>query len=369
MEQPYDGQWTGALEVIAAGAEQAEHDCRLSDATFAALQSTGVLCTKLPKELGGADASLRMIFDQLETVARVDGSTAWVGSTMGTSSAWPAAHLPDDGVAEILGDGDEWPQFAGTFVTSGDARPEPGGFRVSGRWGFASGIHHADWLVAGCNRSDGGGQVWCVLPIGAVMVIDTWDTIGLRGTGSCDYVVSDVFVPAARTFDGLVPPPRRGGRIHRLPILAFLTPDHTAVTLGNARRTLDCLAALAAGQRLGSASALGARGAVRRDLGRADASLRAARALVHEVLETLDACDEVDPALVVEARAVATFAAEVSVTAATVAYRYAGAHAVLRSSALGRAYRDTMTSSQHIYVTDESYEQRADELLKDLKEQ
>src|SRR5204863_5968310 len=96
---------------------------------------------------------------------------------------------------------------------------------------------------------------------------------------------------------------------------------------------------------------------------RADVGLRGARALVHDVLAQLDSTDEVDASTVVEARAAATHAAEVAVNVATTANRYGGAHAVHRSSALGRAYRDTMTSSQHVYVSDEVFEQRADTLL------
>src|SRR5439155_7310628 len=101
----------------------------------------------------------------------------------------------------------------------------------------------------------------------------------------------------------------------------------------------------------------------RRDVGRADISLRGARALIQAVLAQLDSTDDVNASMVVDARAAAAYAAEVAVNVATVAYRYGGAHAVHRSSALGRAYRDTMTSSQHVYVSDEVFEQRADALL------
>ena len=357
------GAWGDALAVIAACAEEAERACRLPAASFEALRSTGLLTAKLPRQLGGPGISLGAIFDQLEAIAVVDGSAAWNGSTMSTSAAWPASRLPDEGISELVGEGGVWPAFAGTFVMSGQARPVPGGFRVSGRWGFASGIRHADWVVAGCVRSDGEGNAWCVLPVTDVVIHDTWDTIGLRGTGSCDYTVNDVFVPCSRAFFDLSAAPRRGEKIHRLPILAFLTPDHTAVTLGNARRSLDCLIAQARKQRVGSASPMRDRGAFRRDIGRADARLRAARTLVRDVLDGLDASESVTQSMVEDARAVAAYAAEAAVDVATMAYRYAGAHAVLRSSELGRAYRDTMTSSQHIYVTDEAFEQRAAALL------
>src|SRR5205085_5878076 len=141
----------------------------------------------------------------------------------------------------------------------------------------------------------------------------------------------DVFVPCSRAFHDLAGPPLRGGRIHRLPILAFLTPDHTAITLGSARRALKGIVALAQKQRVGSSSPLRDRGAFRRDVGRADISLRGARVLVLDVLSRLDTTDDIDASTVVEARAAATYAAEVAVDVATVAYRYGGAHAVHRT--------------------------------------
>jgi alkylation response protein AidB-like acyl-CoA dehydrogenase len=305
------GLSTGALAVIAAGAEEADRTGLFSAVSFEALRSTGLLEAKLPTELGGPGSCLLELFDLLEAVAQFDGSAAWNGSTMGTSAAWPASHLPDEGVDEVLDGRSQWPLFAGTFVTSGQARPERGGFHVSGRWGFASGIRHAEWLVAGCLRTDDRSAVYCVLPVHEVTIHDTWDTIGLRATGSCDYTVDDVFVPCQRTFCDLGPPARRGGHLNQLPILAFLTPDHTAITLGNARRALDCVLAEAREkQRLGSASALANRGAFQRDIGRADTALRAARSLVREKLSTLDACDTVTAATVIDARTVATYAAD-----------------------------------------------------------
>src|SRR2546430_16098748 len=117
---------------MAAGAEEAEHATRLPAATFDALRSTGLLTAKLPREVGGRDASLVDLYEQMETIARVDGSAAWNGSTMSTSAAWPAARLPDDGVREVLGERSEWPLVAGTFVAFGGGEAET---RGRPRWG------------------------------------------------------------------------------------------------------------------------------------------------------------------------------------------------------------------------------------------
>jgi alkylation response protein AidB-like acyl-CoA dehydrogenase len=353
---------------LAAHAAEADAQRRLPSPVFDALEHNGLLAFRLPAELGGpGDVRLVELFDTIEALARIDGSAAWITAFMGTAAAYPAARLPDAGVADVLaGQDGHWPAFAGTFPPTGAATPADGGYRVRGRWGFASGIHHARWVVAGCvvPRPDAVNELlWCVLPIHDVTVEDTWFAIGLRGTGSCDYVVDDVFVPTHRTFR-LATPPERGEALHRLPIHAFLTPDHTAVTLGSARRTVDALAEHVHGKvRVGSAVAVADRGAFRRDLGRMDARLRAARSFVREVLERIDHADDVSAELLLDARIAATHAAEVAVDVVTAAYRAGGAHTVVESGPLSRAFRDTMTSTQHVHVTDEVYEQRAELML------
>jgi alkylation response protein AidB-like acyl-CoA dehydrogenase len=149
-----------------------------------------------------------------------------------------------------------------------------------------------------------------------------------------------------------------------MPIQAYLTPDHTGVTLGCARRALDECAVHAKGkQRLGSTQPLDARGAFVRDLGRAHTRLASAATHVRALLASIDATGTVDPSLFLDARCAATHAAEVAVDVATFAYRNGGAHAVSASSPLGRAYRDALTSSQHAHVLDDVYEWRGAALL------
>ncbi len=323
----------------------------------------GYFAGKLPHEVGGTEASLVEQYDIIEALAHHDGSLGWNHTFMASSAGIAAARLPDDGVAEVHADRERWPRFCGTFPMSGVATPAPGGFRLSGRWGFASGIRAAAWIACGAVRADDSSPVWLVLPVAEVTVHDTWDSPGLAQTQSCDYAVDDCFVPHTRTFT-MTGPPKRGGRLFAMPIQAYLTPDHTGVTLGCARRALEECARQAAGkQRLGSAHALDQRGAFVRDLGRAHTQLAAAAAHVRHVLARMDEASAVDPTLFLDARCAATNAAEVAVGVATFAYRSGGAHAVAATSALGRAYRDAMTSSQHVHVLDDVYEWRGAELL------
>ncbi|HEY2303371.1 MAG TPA: hypothetical protein VGH66_15830, partial [Acidimicrobiales bacterium] len=189
--------------VVAEGRVEGDHERRLPESTVDALGRSGLLAAKVPMVLGGLETDLPTLFDVLEALAYLDGAAGWVTGFLGTSGAWPASHLDGEGIGEVMSGAGTWPLIAGTFVPSGRAGPVAGGFRLEGRWRFASGIHHAAWVVAGCVRSDTGVLVWCVVPTGDVEVDDTCHALGLRGTGSCDYTISDLFDPTCRTFSVL----------------------------------------------------------------------------------------------------------------------------------------------------------------------
>ena len=220
------------------------------------------------------------------------------------------------------------------------------------------------WVACGAKRTDDATSIWFAVAVHEVRVHDTWDSPGLAGTESCDYSIEALFVPDHRAFT-TVGAPARGGALFRLPIQAYLTPDHTGVSLGCARRALDECAAQARGkQRLGSTHALDQRPAFVRDVGRAHTRLAAARAHVLEVMARMDTAAVVDEVMFLDARCAATHAAEIAVEIATFAYRNGGGHAVAATSALGRAYRDTMTATQHVHVLDDVYEWRGAALLR-----
>lgn len=316
---------------------------------------------KLPKELGGLEADLRTQFLATEAASRKDGSAGWNETFTTTSAAIAAARLPQDGLDEVAASatgGAAWPPFTGTFPLSGRAASAPDGVVLAGRWGFASGIVEAAWVVAGCTTEL--GPRWAVIPVDQVTVHDTWQVSGLEDTQSHDYSVDKVFVPRSRLFDLSQPPPR-GGVLHRLPMYALISPDHCGVSLGVARRALDEIAVAAAGKnRLTSAAPLDERPAFQRDLGQADTKLRAARALVLEVLgeiwEAGVAGEPVEDELVQRARAAATHAADVAVEVASMAYRRGGGSVLYRDHPLNRCFRDAHAATQHVHVTDEMYE-------------
>jgi alkylation response protein AidB-like acyl-CoA dehydrogenase len=325
---------------------------------------------KLPREVGGADLDPVTLSTVLERLAWHDGAAGWNAMAMGTAASFAASRLPDAGVAEVrAAAGGSWPRFAGTFPASGRARREPGGWRVTGRWGFASGIRHASWIAGGCVVEDGAPRelLFFAAPLAEVTVEDTWDAPGLRATGSTHYRADGVLVPEARTFQ-LLGPPCRGGPMHRLPTLAYLLGDHSAVALGLARRALDETRAAAAGrQRPLSATASAERGAFQHEVGRLDVALRSARALLFEELTELWTAVVAGagpaPEDVVRARACAAHLGAVVVEVATFAHRSGGASGVLDTGPGPRALRDALVVTQHLYFDDEVLDQWGRQLL------
>ena len=189
---------------------------------------------KLPRSVGGTEQTLVEQYDLIEAWAVDDGSTAWNRAFMASSAGIAATRLPDETVAELLAKHGSWPSFCGTFPMSGHATRVEAGYRLTGRWGFGSGIREAAVVVCGALVAGDRAPWWFVLPVASVVVHDTWDTAGLGETHSCDYSIDDVFVPERFTFD-LAAPRCRGGPLFRMPVQAYLTPDHTGITLGCAR--------------------------------------------------------------------------------------------------------------------------------------
>jgi alkylation response protein AidB-like acyl-CoA dehydrogenase len=198
--------------------DEGERQRRLPQPLFQEMRDTGMFSLWVPRNLGGAETDVETSIRVVEELSRLDGAVGWnVMIAANTSILW--ANLDPAVTAEMLL---EHPGhvIAGTVTSgSGTAIPAAGGFRVTGRWPFASGCHQADWLVSVCQIVDG-GQPRCaadgmpqpytfVLPAGACEILDTWDTVGLRGTGSHDFQVRDLYVPDGRFFIA------RGGRTYQ----------------------------------------------------------------------------------------------------------------------------------------------------------
>jgi alkylation response protein AidB-like acyl-CoA dehydrogenase len=281
-----------------------------------------------------------------------------IGAATGMVSAWlpePTARAMFEPREVITG---------GVAAPMGRAERVEGGFRVTGRWPWASGSQNCQWLMGGTLVTQGGKPVLSpagmpelrimALPVRDVVLHDTWHASGLCGTGSCDMEVKDLFVPAESSFSLLTERPRLARPLYAFPALGLLAIGLPAVTLGIARRAIDELSALAHQKVLmPSRKPLATRSAVQAAVAEAEAHLRAARAWMFETVnDTFAAATR--GALSVRARAdlrlSLTHAIRASARAVDLMYEAAGGTAVFRTSPLQRCFRDVHTATQHAMV-------------------
>jgi len=362
----------GIREVVAAGALEAERLGTLPPATVRALAGSGLLALKVPESLGGAEADPVTQIEVLEALTHIDASAGWCLMVASTAVGLPAGFLPDEAIGQILAGG-RVPPAAVAILPTGTATPVDGGYRLTGRWPFASGVRHAEWLTAGAmvrrDAQDPGERHIVVIPAAAAEIHDNWQVAGLEGTGSSDFSVADCFVPAAFAWNPATTAPRRGGALFRLGMPAFVAYEHVAFALGITRRALGAAALLARSKSRGlvAASPLAARAAFQARLGEGEIRLRAVRAGAIELFEaawtTVSAGGTLTRRQQSELRSVATYATETAVEVVTGLFRAAGGGALYRAGVLQRCLRDINAAAQHLMVSDSAYERLGQILL------
>jgi len=258
-------------------AEEGDRQGRLSPPVVDALHREGLLGMWTPKSVrGGSELDVVSSLDVIAGVSYGDPSAGWVLMAAALAIGTGAAYLENAAVDALFG-GDRLPVIAGQGTRPGTAVPVAGGFRLSGAWSFASGIKHATHihtlgLVQGTNEP----RIF-VLPVGEASLIDNWDVLGLRATGSIDYTITDVFVPEAYSHFAVTETPKRGGHLYRIGIIGFAAICHSAWACGIGRRLLDELAAKVRGG-TGRSGSQAASETFHEQYAKAEASYRAARA-------------------------------------------------------------------------------------------
>ncbi|MEH1102127.1 acyl-CoA dehydrogenase family protein [Micromonospora sp. CPCC 205561] len=321
------------------------------------LRGAGCFRMFVPRSHGGYEADPRTGLRVLERLARADGSTGWT-VMIGAETPHLLAMLPRDRFDEIYADGPDV-VVGGGFAPQGRAEPTDGGFRVTGRWAFASGSRHADWIFGNCVLADGGEAAGAaprmrsmLFPASRVTVHDTWHALGLRGTGSHDVEVTDAFCPTEESFDLFTGVPCVPGPGYVAPLVHFVL-HLGAVAVGIAQGALDDMVSLLDGgrQRLYARQSLADSPAFRLQLGRADLDVRAARALLRDLADELWAACATDPAAIPALHprisAALPWVTERAAAAVDTCYRAGGGGAARDSSPLQRRFRDIHTFSQH----------------------
>jgi indole-3-acetate monooxygenase len=281
------------LPVIRGYHEEIEREQRLPQALVEQLHAAGFYSLVIPRELGGLQADPLTYLRVVELLSEGAGSVGWNLANNSIGQLLTLG-LPDEGVHEIYAHGANT-VIAGTAVQGGgQAVPVEGGYRVSGRWRFGSGCQESSWMLGSFQILDGSEPrrspegtplYWRgVFPRSEAQVVEgSWDVSGLRGTGSFDWTVKDVFLPERRTVIHAGAPldnqwKRWPGITYALPAQAWVGPHHSAVITGIARAGIDALIQLAGGKTpRGRTGLLCENPQVQDAVGRADAMLNAGR--------------------------------------------------------------------------------------------
>jgi alkylation response protein AidB-like acyl-CoA dehydrogenase len=323
---------------------------RLAEPVVEALHREGLLGMWVPRSLaGGAELDPVSSLQVLENVAYGDPSAGWVLMAASLAIGTGAAYLEDSAVQELFS-GSRLPVIAGQGTRPGKAVAAPGGFTLSGSWSFASGIKHGTHIhTLGIIESTGEPRIF-VIPVGKATLIDNWDVMGLRATGSIDYKIDNVFVPEAYTHFAVTETPKRGGTLYTIGIIGFAIICHSGWACGIGRRMLDELSTIVR-SKTGRSGSMADSDAFQEDYAKAEMTYRSARALVYETWEdaanTLRQGDKLSVrqnTLLRLAMANATWSAQ---EVAAFVYKTAGTVA-LRAGTLQRLYRDMHAGTQHI---------------------
>ncbi|MEV8437829.1 acyl-CoA dehydrogenase family protein [Actinosynnema sp. NPDC051121] len=175
-------------------AAQADADRRLADDTVAALRDAGTFRVARPARYGGGEASIRAHLDTSAAVAAIDGGAGWC-TALWNGASWITSLYPEQAREDVFG-ADPDVLISGTLMPSGSGARVDGGYRISGSWGYASGILHASWGLAAAELDR--GLAWMLVPREDFEVVDEWHVAGMRSTGSNRFVVRDAFVPDHR---------------------------------------------------------------------------------------------------------------------------------------------------------------------------
>lgn len=364
--------------------DRAEELRTLPNDAVALLRSLGLFWLKTPAELGGTPLPPGDFCDVIEELAYADTSTAWAAMISAGCTGLAGGWLPEEGARQVFPIGPEAvrPVIAGQLTPRGSGHAVSGGYLVSGRWGFSSGIVHADWLIGAFQlngeASPGRGEpgpdgrlIVFLVPKEQAEVIDNWHVAGLQGTGSLDFSVDGAFIPAELTYE-LGSPALRGGELFRLGMPAFVANEVPPLAIGLARRALDDMAELASHTaRFPGGPTVSERAVFHKELGRADTRIRAARAVHREAMEQAWDCAVAGTVpgeeLQLSLTTASVFAVETCADVVTDLFRYGGARALALASPMQRHLRNVLAARQHLALSEENYEAAGRSLLASAK--
>jgi alkylation response protein AidB-like acyl-CoA dehydrogenase len=364
--------------VLRLNSAEAEETRTLPKASYDAMVEAGLFRMFIPKSLGGLQTDVVSGFEAIEAVARVDSAAAWC-LQIGAATVGIAALLPEAGVQEVFSNPNA--TLAGGFHPPGAAVPVEGGYRISGRWGWASGCQHATWIMCpGLQMKDGAPETtpdgepiervgFCLAS--EVQVVDTWYSMGMRGTGSHDVVARDVFVPEQRAaiFRPFTVEPNHAfdGPFVRMGIMPTIL-GNAIVALAIARTALDQSLDLVRSKVPAHMQTPPVqRSTVQGHLGRAEATISAARAYFFDSLAAGWGAAQRGPVGIEERKHLqlaASYAAESAARAVDYIHAAVGGDGVLEARHdFARHFRDVHTITQHALCSGARFESAGQVML------
>ena len=364
----YNAAITSVLPVLATHREATEAARSAAPESIAALKAAGLSRLLTPLVNGGQGATLRAQLHACAETARACPASSWVMMVCGAHN-WIAGNFSAQCRAEMF-DADPDLFIAGTLASQGQFKKTEGGWLLNGRWQFCSGVDHSPWLLIGAMRakdsSGGPASLHVMLPRDEVEVDDTWHTLGMRGSGSKDVVLKDVFVPAHRAeatgklFSGRSPhaDDHDNSGLYRVPVLCSLSAQLAGAVLGMARQMLSLFiekTRVRPDIYSGEGSGAKARsGTMQRRVAEASGEIVAAELLLGRNCDNFDEITEakepVDNETMALIRWQSAYSVELCRRAVERLYAGAGAHAAYNDSPMQQYYRDVMMASHHAAI-------------------
>lgn len=365
--------------LIAGAADRIERDRKIPEDVLAAMHEARLFRMLIPRSCDGEEVEPATFFHVMEAIAMADASVAWcLGQGSGVSMA--AAYLKPEVAHELFGD----PRaVVATGAPSKDAKAivVDGGYRVTGHWMFASGSKHSQWLGGHATLCGSDGkphlgpdgrpleQRTMLFPKSSATMTDVWQVMGLKGTGSDDYAVNDLFVPADYSFTRESDDDRReSGPLYRFSIFNMFGMGFCAVALGIARTVLGDFIGLAKAKTVyPTTKLLAENNAIQLQIGLSEARLGAARAYVLDAYRILNeqaiAGETITNEQRVRTRGVTCFAIHQAREVVDFAYHAAGATAIFERNPFERRFRDLHTVTQQAQAHNANFEALGQALL------
>lgn len=358
-------------DLTATESELSERGRTLTDRTVEALWDCGLMQWFNPKEAGGGEPSFTEMIETWIELAWQDGSLGWIGIANFPSAAASAAYLSDEGFDEVFTRNGNRVTVGGQFFPNGLAEIVDGGYRLTGAWNFGSGTGHSEFVAAGFIPTRNSEMVVAdnglpplmvaVIPHDEIVFTDGWFVQGLKGTGSYDYNVTDLFVPESRTYELFCRVPHRGGSAaFRMGLIPITAAGHGSWALGVSKSMLDDVTELAAIKvRMGDESTIANRATFQRGLSHHQAMWKAAHLLLSatfaDIEHAVDSGQPLTPSMRADMRMTAAYATEASREIVQWAHLSGGTTAIREGSRLERAFRDMYTGTQHVFIGEKAY--------------